>query len=72
MIITPERLLMFFQDPYKSRLKPQLNIGEWLVMLLFIFMVVIIGFFMFKQYVIQPVIDQALAGDPPPATEVKK
>jgi hypothetical protein len=48
-----------FDDPYERRLKPQLGIGEHFVMLLFMLMVVCVGFLMVKSYIIDPMTNPA-------------
>lgn len=55
-----------FKDPYESNLKPELGVGEWLVMLFFFLMAVIVGFFCFLHYVIEPTIN------PPPQASPKE
>ena len=60
---------MFFKkDPYDPDSRNVLTAGEWLVMLFFVLMCVLVGLLMFKQWVIEPFIYQQIS----PTDEKKK
>lgn len=46
-----------FDDPYNPKPKNVLGVGEWLGMLFFLLVCVIIGFAMFRAYVIIPMME---------------
>ncbi len=45
---------MFDSDPYGNKPRNVLTMGEWLTMLVFLLVVVCVGFLIFRQVLFQP------------------